>query len=103
MWCVGARWIPYAGQNTIDAIEFYHCNLEGVLKSAKERFLGRRMDWLIYHLTCDVLTHYWYIIQCKAFGFIRDKKQEGIVVSATTYLTHTTSFVWMNMLHMLGL
>ena len=82
MWCVGARRIPHAGQNTNAAIESYHCNLKSVLNSAKERFVGRRMDWLIYHLTGDVLTHYWYSVQCKAFGFIRNKNQEGIVASA---------------------
>ena len=82
MWCVGARRIPHAGQNTNAAIESYHCNLKSVLNSAKERFVGRRMDWLIYHLTGDVLTHYWYSVQCKAFGFVRNKKQEGIVASA---------------------
>lgn len=82
MWCVGARRIPHAGQNTNAAIESYHCNLKSVLNSAKERFVGRRMDWLIYHLTGDVLTHYWYSVQCKAFGFIRNRKQEGIVASA---------------------
>ena len=62
MWCVGARRIPHAGQNTNAAIESYHCNLKSVLNSAKERFVGRRMDWLIYHLTEDVLTHYWYSV-----------------------------------------
>ena len=40
------------------------------------------MDWLIYHLMGDVLTYYWYNVQCKAFGFIRNTKQEGIVVTA---------------------
>ena len=72
MWCVGARRILHARQN--DVIESYHCNLKSVLNSAKERFVSRRMDWLIYHLTGDVLTHYWYSVQCKAFGFIRNKK-----------------------------
>ena len=43
--------------------------------------MGRHMDWLIYHLMGDVLTHYWYGVQCKAFGFIRNTKQEGIVVT----------------------
>ena len=43
--------------------------------------MGRHMDWLIYHLMGDVLTHYWYGVQCKAFGFIRNIKQEGIVVT----------------------
>lgn len=29
-----------------------------------------------------MLLHYWYIIQCKAFGFIRNTKQKGIVLSS---------------------
>ena len=82
MWCVGARRIPHVGQNTNAAIESYHSNLKSILHAAKERFVGRRMDWLIYHLTGDVLTHYWYNVQCKTFGFVRNRKQEFIVVSA---------------------
>ena len=82
MWCAAARRIPHAGQNTNAAIESYHSNLKSILNSSKERFVGRRMDWLIYHLMGDVLTHYWYGVQCKAFGFIRNTKQEGIVVTA---------------------
>ena len=82
LWCVGARRIPHAGQNTNAAIESYHSNLKNILSSSKERFVGRRMDWLIYHLTGDVLTHYWYNVQCKTFGFVRNRKHEGIVVSA---------------------
>ena len=82
MWCVGARRIPHTGQNTNAAIESYHSNLKNILNSTKERFVGRCMDWLIYHLTGDVLTHYWYGVQCKAFGFVRNKQHEGIVCSA---------------------
>ena len=52
------------------------------MKYAKECFNGRHMDWLIYHLTGEVVTHYWYGVQCKAFGFIRNRNQEGIVASA---------------------
>jgi hypothetical protein len=51
MWCKGARRIPYAGQNTNSAIESYHSLLKSILSSSKERFVGRRMDWLIFHLT----------------------------------------------------
>ena len=72
MWCVGAKRIPHAGQNTNAAIETYHTNLKNVLNSTKERFVGRRMDWLVYHLVGDVLTHYWYGVQCKAFGFVKN-------------------------------
>jgi hypothetical protein len=39
------------------------------------------MDWLIYHLIGDVLTHYWYGVQCKIFGFVRNKKQECLIVN----------------------
>ena len=81
MWCAAARRIPHAGQNTNAAIESYHSNLKSILNSPKERFVGRRMVWLIYHLMGDVFTHYWYGVQCKAFGFIRNTKQEGIVVT----------------------
>ena len=82
MWCVGARRIPHAGQNTNAALESYHSNLKNILSSSKERLVGRRMDWLIYHLTGDVVTHYWYGVQCKSFGFVRNKHHEGIVCSA---------------------
>ena len=82
MWCVEARKIPHAGQNTNAAIESYHSNLKSILNLAKARFVGRRMDWQIYHFTGEVLTHYWYGVQCKAFGYVRNRKYEGIVASA---------------------
>ena len=82
MWCVGTREIPHVGQNTNAAIESYHSNLKSILNSGKKIFIGRRMDWLIYHLIGEVLTHYWYGVQCKAFGYVRNHKHEGIVASA---------------------
>jgi hypothetical protein len=39
------------------------------------------LDWLIFHLVGDVLTQYWYNVQCKLFGYVKNKKQEGIVAS----------------------
>ena len=44
--------------------------------------MGRHMEWLTYHIAGDVLIHYWYSIQCKAFGFIRNKKHEDIIALA---------------------
>ena len=82
MWCTGSCNIPHVGQNTNAAIESYHSNLKSILKSVKERFNARHMDWLIYHLIGEVVIHYWYDVQCKAFGFIRNRNQEGIVASA---------------------
>jgi hypothetical protein len=43
------------------------------------------MDWLIYHLVGDVLIHYWYGVQCKIFGYIRNKKCERIIASAVLW------------------
>jgi hypothetical protein len=43
------------------------------------------MDWLIYHLVSDVLTHYWYGVQCKIFGYIKNKKCEGIIISVVLW------------------
>ncbi len=40
------------------------------------------MDWLIFHLVGDVLTRYWYGVQCKLSRYVKNKKQEGIVASA---------------------
>jgi hypothetical protein len=42
-------------------------------------FTERKMDWLIFHLVGDVLTHYWYCVQCRFFKYVKNKKQEGIV------------------------
>lgn len=39
------------------------------------------MDWLIYYLVGNVVTNYWYDVQCKVFGFIQIKKHKGIVCS----------------------
>jgi hypothetical protein len=63
-------------------IKSYHSNLKSIYNSIKERFDGRHMDWLTYHLTSEILTHYWYGAQCKAFGYVRNRKHEGIVPSA---------------------
>ena len=40
------------------------------------------MDWLVFHLIGDVLTHYWYDVQCKLYGFMKNRKFEGIVAGA---------------------
>jgi hypothetical protein len=40
------------------------------------------MDWFIYNLVGDVLIHYWYGVQCKIFDYVKNKKQEDIIVSA---------------------
>jgi len=49
--------------------------------SFREWFTGCRFNWLIFHLVEDALTHYWYGVKCKLFGYVKNKKQEGIVAS----------------------
>jgi hypothetical protein len=39
------------------------------------------MHWLIFHLTRDVLIHYWYAVQYKLYGFITNKNAEQVVAS----------------------
>lgn len=78
MWCVGIHCIPHVGQKVNVSIESYHSNLKNILNSPKDMFMGRRMD---YHLMGEVVTDYWYGVQCKVFGFICNTKHEGIVVS----------------------
>ena len=82
MWVRGYRNMPHANQDTNAAVESYHSNLKAILKSSRQKFGGRRVDWLIYHLLKDVLIHYWYAVQCKLYGFIKNGKAEGIVANA---------------------
>jgi hypothetical protein len=81
MWCVGNYNIPHARQDTNSAMESFHCNFKWFFYSSQENLTRHQMDWFIYHLVGDVLTHYWYGVECKIFGYIRNKKCEGIVTN----------------------
>jgi hypothetical protein len=65
MSCVGNYNIPHASQDTNALIESYHVDIKQILFCAKERLIGHIVDWLIYHLVGDVLTHYmvWCLVQ----------------------------------------
>ena len=82
MWVVGHRNLPYAGQDTNAAIESYHSNLKVTLRAAKGRAHGRRLDWVIYELTEEILSHYWYQAMRKQHGFVPNLKQEQFVINA---------------------
>ena len=82
MWVKGYRTVPHANQDTNAAVESYHNNLKSILRITRGGLEGRRIDWLIYHLAKDILTHYWYAVQCKLYGFIKNGKAEGMVASA---------------------
>ncbi len=58
MWCVGNCNIPHAGHDTNAAMESFHSNMKQIFCSSKEQFIGRIMDWLIFHLVGGVITHY---------------------------------------------
>ena len=82
MWVTGNRNFPHCGQDTNAAIESYHANLKSILRESRQKLNGRRMDWLVFHLIGDILTHYWYGVQCKLYGFVKNRKLEGIVAGA---------------------
>ena len=82
MWVVGHRNLPYAGQDTNAAIESYHSNLKATLRASKGRAHGRRLDWVIYELTGEILSHYWYQAMRKLHGFVPNLKQEQFVINA---------------------
>ena len=82
MWVVGHRNLPYAGQDTNAAIESYHSNLKATLRASKGRAHGRRLDWVIYELTEEILSHYWYQAMRKQNGFVPNLKQEQFVINA---------------------
>ena len=81
MWVVGHRNLPYAGQDTNAAIESYHSNLKATLRASKGRAHGRRLDWVIYELTEEILSDYWYQAMRKQHGFVPNLKQEQFVIN----------------------
>ena len=82
MWVVGNRNLPYAKQDTNAAIESYHSNLKATLRASKGRAHGRRLDWVIYELTEEILSHYWYQAMRKQHGFVPNLKHEQFVINA---------------------
>lgn len=82
MWVVGDRRIPHAGQDTTAAIESFHSNLKAVLRQSRRKLMGRRMDWLIYELTGNVIEKYDYSHWCKLNGFVKNKKQRQVMVNS---------------------
>jgi len=56
--------------------------MKRIFFSSRKWLTRRKLDWLILHLVGDDLTHYRYDVQCKFFGYVRNKKQEGIVALA---------------------
>jgi hypothetical protein len=70
MWEIGAKKIPYVIQNINAFMESYHSNLKSIQYSFRNYFVGRRIDWLIYHLVGDIITHYSYGVQCKSYRFV---------------------------------
>jgi hypothetical protein len=56
--------------------------MKQIFYSSKEMLIGCRMDWLIYNLVGDVLTHYWYRVQCKNLDYVKNKEQANIIVCA---------------------
>jgi hypothetical protein len=58
IWITGFRNIPHAGQDTNAVVESYHVNMKSILLGTHQQLSGHRMDWLIFHLTGDILTYY---------------------------------------------
>ena len=82
MWVTGNQNFSHCGHDTNSAIESYHANLKSILRENRQKLNGRCMDWLVFDLIGDVLTHYWYVVQCKLYGFVKNRKVEGIVAGA---------------------
>jgi hypothetical protein len=57
MSCVGNCNIPHAIQDTNALIESYHTNIKWILFCSREKLIGCKKDWLIYHLVGDMLHH----------------------------------------------
>ena len=82
MWVKGYRNMPHANHDTNSEVKSYHANLKAILRFSRQKFDGRRVDWLKYHLVGDVLIYCWYAVQCKLYGFIKNGKAQIIMASA---------------------
>lgn len=82
MWVIGNRNIPHAGQDTNAAIESYHSSMKAILKASRGRFFGRRVDWLIYKLTNNVINRYEFNQYLKESGFVDNRKSERVVINS---------------------
>jgi hypothetical protein len=60
MWCASNYNIPHARKDTNVTVESFHNNMKWFYFSSREWLIGRRLDWLIFHLVGDVIIHYWY-------------------------------------------
>ena len=60
-------------------IKSYHGVLKRWLTKFTENASGRRLNWLVWHLTKSVVFHDMYIEELKFKGFIPNKKIEAIV------------------------
>lgn len=69
-------------RRTHTAIEFFHLILKAVLRQSKKKLVGRRMDWLIYELTGNVMEKYDYNDWSKKNGFVENKKIREMVVNS---------------------
>lgn len=78
MWYTNAHNIPHAGQITDTSIKFYHSNLKNILNSTKECYNGRQMDWLIYHLTEEVVAYYWYVVEANMLASFAIRSRKGL-------------------------
>ncbi len=59
------------------SMESFHNNMKRILYFSREKFTKHKMDWLIYHLVGDVLTHYWYGVWCKSLGLYKTKNKKA--------------------------
>lgn len=77
MWVAEFRNASHANQDTNTAVERYHSNMKSIFAKSRQKLDGRHIDWLMYHLVGDILTHYWYAIQGKLY--VKNTKAEGVV------------------------
>jgi hypothetical protein len=81
MWMTSFQNVLHAGQDTNATVESYYTSTKTTMNGARQKFQGRQMDLLIYQLTKDVITHYWYALHCKLYGFWANRNIERIVVT----------------------
>lgn len=82
MWVTGYRTFNHGHQETNNILEGYHSALKARLNQEKAQLCSRRVDWLIYTLTTELLDDMEHRAFSKAAGFVPNVRQEDRAVTA---------------------
>ena len=72
--CVAIVTCHMLGRTQMPQLKATNLTFKATLSASKGRVHGRRLDWIIYELTEEILSHFWYQAMRKQHGFVSNLK-----------------------------